>query len=104
MANAYVQPIELPTECGNDLRSIDAVAVGIGRPTFFDNYEILLRHADVRAMSFAECSKHIGEKCDTFLCAKPNGEQAVFRGDSGINNYYYSSAKYRILKCKMMNC
>lgn len=88
MANSYVQPIQLPTECGSDLDSIGVVAIGIGLSGFASDYDILLRQAHIKTMSFADCSQFIGadEKPDSMLCAEPNLNQAVFSGDSGMNN------------------
>lgn len=86
--NTYVQPIQLPTECDDDLEMIDALAIGIGHSKFeiIDDFVAVLRQASIRTMTFAESMDFIDnhEKPDTMLCAVPILGQSVFHGDSGM--------------------
>lgn len=88
VSNSYVQPIQLPTECDDDLDNISVVAIGIGLSTFSGDYDLLLRQAYFRTMSFVDCGKLVAakEKPDSILCVETVSGQSTYHGDSGMNN------------------
>lgn len=84
--NERVQPIQLPTECGDDLENIDVIAVGAGLTKFSGMLtEVVIRHAYLKTMSADDCRNTLNNFSmpNTVICAPPNNGQCVSHGDSG---------------------
>lgn len=84
--NQYVHPIQLPTECGNDLENIDVIAIGNGITSIFGKrWDTILREIHLTTMSSEECNNRMQEYAGSFsvICAKPNNGQSISKGDSG---------------------
>lgn len=84
--NQYVQPIQLPTECGDDLENVEVVAIGNGLTSIWGpRWDTILREAHLTTMSAKECDDRVKKHGKNFsvICAKPNNGQSTCKGDSG---------------------
>lgn len=86
--NQYIQPIQLPTECGDNLENIDVIAIGSGKSNLFGrNQDSLMRHGYFATMLSDNCTKRLINNYKnpaSVLCAEPNMSQSIYRGDSGM--------------------
>lgn len=98
--NDHIQPIQLPTECGDDLENIDVIAIGAGLTQFAGRLkDVLLRRAYLETMSADDCRDHLNDfnKPDSVICAPPNdNEQCVSHGDSGKTDNKISIQEKRL--------
>lgn len=82
-----IQPIALPTECGNNLENIEVVAVGNGL-TYRGGrrHDTLLRHVNLTTMSFEDCNDYLTKKHDlsySVICTRVSSGRSICNGDSG---------------------
>lgn len=88
VANDFVRPVKLPTDCGNDLENIAVVAAGKGQPSIrqeFIRNSTLLMHAYLDTTSTRACMQALDNPThpDSIICVKPANGQSVSGGDSG---------------------
>lgn len=85
--NKFVQPVNLPTDCGTDLDHEKVVAAGNGQRSF--NYDTgmdtKLRHVYLQALQNDVCVENTNENIPpgSLICALPNKGQSIGQGDSG---------------------
>lgn len=88
MANDFVRPVKLPTDCGIDLENIAVVAAGKGQLSIPQNpirNSTLLMHAHLETTSTRVCMRGLDNPAhpDSIICAKSINGQSVSGGDSG---------------------
>lgn len=96
--NELVQPVTLPSDCGENLDSEYAIAVGNGEtksPDWHSWYKDLrLRQLDIQIMPQWRCElKKIKSEKGSIICSYPTHRRNLFVGDSGT---YLHTIWYKI--------
>lgn len=86
--NEFVQPVTLPSDCGNDLDSEYAVTIGNGHTLASDEDEFFrdmrLRQVDVQILPHRKCERIQPKSAiGSFICTIQKNEKSVYTGDSG---------------------
>lgn len=90
----YYRPVQLPTDCGEQLENVTVAAVGMGRTSLNQREPNSILYEGVfKTLAADECLELITvlgspTDSDAVLCARPDGEMAVYDGDSG--NFFLS--------------
>lgn len=96
----YYRPAQLPTDCGEQLENVTVVAVGMGKTSLNQMEAKTILHEGVfTTLPADECLELITvlgtpDDSDAVLCTKPDGETAVYDGDSGNFGYYHILCGY----------
>lgn len=80
----FIQPIRLPTECGENLENIEVVAIGNGMPSYSEDGS-QMQHIYQTTMTFEDCERmeRRHEMQLTIICTFANASHSIYLGDSG---------------------
>lgn len=88
--NPYAQPVNMPSDCGENIYNKSVIAMGTGQ-TSFDQHSRskLLRHCNLTISSYNDHedysqSRGNSPKNAVILATPSNEQQCIYRGDSGI--------------------
>lgn len=82
--NEFIQPVKLPTDCGNDLAAKFGIFIGAGQTEDLERTKILLRHAYLQIMSENEFNElEPDQQITSKILAYPRNGQTPGQGDSG---------------------
>lgn len=94
-SSPYIHPIQLPTECGDDLENVDVIAIGNGLTEMYLNSDDKrVRHIHQKTMSFKDCDHAEKKHGKTFdvICTSANVTHTIWHGDSGKQHNFYLSS------------